>query len=353
MVRKATTVGVTLACTRAERNAATSSVTIRRTASTSAPTSESRRSSARSANVTIVTYGSSRTPGSTSWGRARSITPRGAPSARTVSVVSKTPTEPVQAITRSAPTSSSARSARAAARTPYSLASRAARSGVRLTTMTSARAPTHEGGRGQSRDRAGSDDDRPAPVDGATRGRDAVEGGRDQGRRRLVDAGLGMGSLADAQGLLEQGVEGRADGAGVLPHGQGFPGLAEDLGLAHRHRVEPRDDLEEVGDGAVVVVDVEVRQQGFGGTTCPLDQQRGQFLDAAVEAVDVGVDLEPVAGGDHRRLRDVLTGSHVAQQLGRTLGIDGDALEQRHRSAAVGDAHDEDTHAVWAFRCSW
>ena len=66
-------------------------------------------------------------------------------------------------------------------------------------------------------------------------------------------------ALADAQRLLEQHVEGRADGAALLAEPQRLAGLAEDLALADDHRVEAGGDLEEVGDGAVVVVDVEVR----------------------------------------------------------------------------------------------
>ena len=55
-------------------------------------------------------------------------------------------------------------------------------------------------------------------------------------------------------------VERRTDGAELLAQPQRLAGLAEDLALADDHRVEPGGDVEEVGDRAVVVVDVEVRQ---------------------------------------------------------------------------------------------
>ena len=187
------------------------------------------------------------------------------------------------------------------------------------------------------------------------RRRDPVEGGADQRRGGEVDVGLGAGALADPQGLLEQHVEGGADGAELLPEAQRLAGLAEDLALADRHRVEAGGDVEEVGDGAVVVVHVEVRQDRLGRRAGPLDEQPRHVLDAAVEAVDVGVDLEPVAGGDDRRLGDVLAAGRVVDQLVDAVAVQGDLLEEVHRRGVVGDAHDEDAHAVspWVLRCSW
>ena len=204
---------------------------------------------------------------------------------------------------------------------------------------------------GEGSHRAGAHHDRPAAEDLA----DPVERGRHEGRRELVDGRLGVHALADAEGLLEQHVEGRADRPGLLTAGQRLARLAEDLALADRHRVEPGRHLEQVRDRTVVVVDVEVRQQVLGGPARPLDQQPGELLDAAVEAVDVGVDLQAVAGRDHRGLGDVLAGRDVAEQLGRTLAVDGHPLEHRDRGGAVGDTDDEDAHAVapWALRCSW
>ncbi len=89
----------------------------------------------------------------------------------------------------------------------------------------------------------------------------AVERRGDEGGSGAVDAGLGVGTLADAERLLEEGVEGRADRAELLAEAERVTGLAEDLGLADSHRVEAGRDLEEVGHGAVVVVDVEVGQE--------------------------------------------------------------------------------------------
>ena len=249
--------GVRLAWRRADRNASTSSVTMVRTASTSAPASDSWRSPARSARVTRVTPGRSTTDGSMSWGRARSTMASGPGAAATASRLIRTPEAPAQAMTTSASAISASRALSGAQRAAYSPASRSARSGVRLTTTTSPapRRTTVAMARPAIAPAPTTTTRRPRHVVGG-----AVERGGDEGRGGPVDVGLGVGALADAQRLLEEGVEGRADGAELLAEAERVAGLAEDLGLADGHRVEAGRDLEEVGDGAVVVVDVEVRQ---------------------------------------------------------------------------------------------
>ena len=139
--RSATTVGVTLAWRRAERNAATSCPTMLRTPSTSWPASLSRSSSARSARVTRVTPGSSATAGSTSCGRARSTIASGRPSGRAVrnrSASTRTPVAPVQAMRRSALASVLPSSDSGAGWASYSRARRSALTELRFTTVTSA-----------------------------------------------------------------------------------------------------------------------------------------------------------------------------------------------------------------------
>ena len=190
----------------------------------------------------------------------------------------------------------------------------------------------------------------------------ALECGADQARGDAVDVGLRVGALADAQGLLEQHVERRTDGAGLLPHPQRLPRLAEDLALPEDHRVQARGDVEQVRDGAVVVVHVEVAEDLLGPQAGTLAHQHRQRLDTAVEAVDVGVHLGAVAGGEHRRLGDVLELGDLAHHLLGGLGVQGHPLEHRDRCGLVGDAHDQDAHAVSPtssrraavdLRCSW
>ena len=294
-----------------------------------------------------MTPSSSTTAGSTSWGRARSTKTIDRPSVRAASTwarVTSSPEAPAQAMTTSASARTAGRSASEAARPAYSAASRSARSRRAVDDDDLGGAASRDGGGGQPGHGAGADDDDPAAGDVAAVAGGPVEGGADQRRRGAVDVGLGAGALADPERLLEQHVEGRADGAELLAEPERVAGLAEDLALADGHRVEPGRDLEQVRDRAVVVVDVEVRQHRVGGLAGPLDEQPGELLDRAVEPVDVGVDLDPVAGRDDGRLGDVLAGGHGLRQLGDRVGLGARPARAGHRGGVVGDADDEDAH---------
>ena len=72
--------------------------------------------------------------------------------------------------------------------------------------------------------------------------------------------------------------------------------------------------------------------------------------DAAVEPVHLGVDLDPVAGRDHERLRDVRQVRDVVQQLAERVAADRGALEGRDRRALVAEADDQDAHSVHRLR---
>ena len=162
-------------------------------------------------------------------------------------------------------------------------------------------------------------------------------------------------------------VEGGADGADLLAGAERLAGLAEDLALAERHRVEAGGDLEQVRDRAVVVVDVEVRQHRLGALAGPVDEQPGDLLDAAVEAVDVGVDLEPVAGRDDRRLGDVLAARRRrrsacarrrASSATRSSSATGAELwEMPTTRTLIGAPRSHgpsgSSRCPWALRCSW
>ena len=69
-------------------------------------------------------------------------------------------------------------------------------------------------------------------------------------------------------------------GAGVLRQPQRHADLAEDLALADDHRVQAAGDREQVGDGAVLVVHVEVRRQVVEGDAGVAGEQLGGLRPA-------------------------------------------------------------------------
>ena len=93
-------------------------------------------------------------------------------------------------------------------------------------------------------------------------------------------------------------------------------------------------------------MDVEVRGQlARAATPACAREQLGQLGDAAVELVDVGVDLDPVAGGEDQRLGDVLGWRRRRRAAWLTASPASAARSSSATGALpVGQAHDEDAH---------
>src|SRR5664280_2247781 len=72
--------------------------------------------------------------------------------------------------------------------------------------------------------------------------------------------------------------------------------LAEDLRLTDDHGVQTAGHREQVLDGPVLVVYVEVLGQGLQRQSADRRQQVGDLADTTVELVHVGEDLDPVEG---------------------------------------------------------
>jgi hypothetical protein len=102
-------------------------------------------------------------------------------------------------------------------------------------------------------------------------------------------------------------------------------------------------------DRAVLVVHIEVRGQLMGRDAGVPGQQLAHACHAGVEPVDLGVHLDPVAGGDHERFRDVRQPGHIMQQLAQRVVTDRGALQDRYRRALVAKANDEDAHSYTAY----
>ncbi len=199
---------------------------------------------------------------------------------------------------------------------PYASASRSARAALRLV-IRSGPTPARVSVATDSAPIA------PAPITSAGRpvevaevdGGDLERGG-DDALPGLVDAGLGVRPLADPQRLLHQLVQQPAGGVGLGGRVVGVAELAEDLRLADDHRVEPGGHPERVPHGRLVVVHVEVAGQLGGRDAGLLGEHVADVAEAAVEAGDRRVDLDPVAGGEHHGLADVRLGDQLVQQAG-------------------------------------
>ena len=117
---------------------------------------------------------------------------------------------------------------------------------------------------GEAAHAAGADDGRAAPREVAETLGGLLERDVHERDAVLVDVGLGVGPLADPQGLLEERVERLAHLAVELGRGEGVAHLAEHLGLTDGHRVEAAGDGEGVRDSPLVVAHVEVVGEHLG-----------------------------------------------------------------------------------------
>ena len=187
-----------------------------------------------------------------------------------------------------------------------------------------------EGGDGEPGHRAGSDDERLGLLERADVGHRRGERGVEERLGDAVERGLGVGPLADAQRLLEGAGEVAGERTGVLRGGEGLAELAEDLRLAERHRVEAGGKGEEVLHRLGVEVHVDVVGELVPGQSDRLDERGAEVGEAAVERLDVGDELEPVAGGEHGRPAHVLPRPGAAEERVDPRRIEGQRVEDRH-----------------------
>ncbi len=116
-----------------------------------------------------------------------------------------------------------------------------------------------------------------------------------------------------------------------------------------------------MGHRGLVVVHIQGRGDRLGGQVGVLNQQSGEVVDAAMEAVDLGVDLDAIAGGDDHSLVDVFGLGRGPSELACAVSVDGELLEHVDRRTAVGGTDDKDAHRApassaprpCALRCSW
>jgi hypothetical protein len=134
------------------------------------------------------------------------------------------------------------------------------------------------------------------PLGPAELGRGEFDSDADQADAEPVDAGLGAGTLPGPQHEPPEVAKRPAERPLVASHLEGGPHLAENLVLAHDHRVEPAGHRKQVLDRAVRIVHVEASGELAGRDARVAGQQLAYPSDTAVETVHLCVDLDPVAG---------------------------------------------------------
>ncbi len=132
--------------------------------------------------------------------------------------------------------------------------------------------------------------------------------GHGDGRRRhrhgvAADCGLGPGALADLHRLTEDARHERSDHRLVLGDPPRLPHLPEDLALTDDHRVDAGRHAEQVRDGGVVVVRVQVVADRVGIERRLVGEEVADVLHRRVEARAACVDLGAVARRERPRPR--------------------------------------------------
>jgi hypothetical protein len=150
--------------------------------------------------------------------------------------------------------------------------------------------------------------------------------------------------LAGAQREPSELAEHPAGGAVLLGELDRRAHLAEDLVLADHHRVQAGRHREQVADRPLLVVHVQVRGELGRRHPAVPGEQFADRRDARVEAVHVGVHLDPVAGGNDEGLGHRLGLHQVAEQLGERVTADHGPLQGRDRGTLVAQADHQHAH---------
>ena len=201
-----------------------------------------------------------------------------------------------------------------------------------------------QGRAGQCAHRSRPDEEHAAALERPDRGDRTLQPDRDQRTAGTVDPGLAVRPLADPERGLEQLVQGRP-GPVVTGRRVGLAQLPEDLRLADHHRVQPAGDLEQVQDRLPLPVHVEVALEVVQRHPRQSSQQVADRIDAGVEDLGVGVDLDPVARREHHDLADRAGRPQLGHHELRGPYPDSDLLQQGHRRALVRHTDDQDAHA--------
>ena len=159
--------------------------------------------------------------------------------------------------------------------------------------------------------------------------------GLDQRAASRVDAGFGVRPLGRVQRVLDHVMQCSTGIAALLSRPKRCSDLAENLVFADEHRIETRRHREQMLGGALFVVHVHMRRQLVESDAGVPGQQLRDSGDCRMKFLHRGVELDPVAGGQHHRLVDGRRRDEVIEQLVDGVCRQRDPLEQGKRRAAV------------------
>ena len=161
------------------------------------------------------------------------------------------------------------------------------------------------------------------------------------------DAGLGPDALGGGERVLEEAGQDRAAGLAVDGGAVGVLDLAQDLRLAHDHRVEgrrhPQHVLHGLAFGEFVEVVFEARLVAGACPSQVAPEERAQAMARSVEVARERHDLDAIAGGDQHRLVDLVGADELLQR--RRHVVHGQPLAHLERGAPVVQADEDDLHA--------
>ena len=176
-----------------------------------------------------------------------------------------------------------------------------------------------------------------------------IDGHGCNGNRVRTDSGLAARSFCRRKRALQQMFQLTRDGSRGARHGEGFFHLAQNLRLAHHHRVKACGHAKQVAHRFLVVVLVQMRRKHLGFYAEVAGQEVG---DRGVRALHGSQQLHAVTGGDDHALGDSRRRSQRAGGLGQVVAADRDLLPESDGRRLVVNANECECH--WGPNlCTW
>ncbi len=173
-----------------------------------------------------------------------------------------------------------------------------------------------------------------------------VDGGGCDASGFVADRRARPRGLSRVERFAEQAVQRLAERSGALRGGVRVLDLAEYFGFADQHRIQAGRDAEEMFDRLRAQMRVKIRFEiVHDGGVAEVCEELLELRDARFEVVQVGVDLEPAAGLQHRGFANRGVVAQRDERLGHARRREGVAFADFDRRGAMREAQTDDRHA--------